>query len=121
MTVFGPAVESFGYALLAGPVTAGVLRSWTGTNALRRGLALASFCVFVAGVVSLWFPFGLAFNKLGVQAFAGMLFLGSVLVEWWEVTCLPAAAPDVAPILPARVVMPRPMKSNRRVHAVTRS
>src|SRR5262249_3527360 len=86
MTVFGPAVETYGYALLA-PTLAGALvqsAQEKGERPFRHAMLLASWLLFTGAAMALWFPFGKAFHRLGPHAFAGLILFGVLLHDAWR-------------------------------------
>jgi hypothetical protein len=99
MTVFGPATESFGYALL-GPTLAACLvqaNASPGRQSFRRGLLLASWLIFAFATIAVWFPFGKTFHRLGPHPLAGLLLFGVLLHDCWARCAAHRSTPGTSP------------------------
>jgi hypothetical protein len=80
MTLVGPAVESFTYILI-GP-TLGWLLVRPGLEGARPpAVLLCSWTLFAASSMTVWFPFGRAFHRMGPHPVAGLLLAGYVLAD----------------------------------------
>jgi hypothetical protein len=86
MTVFGPAVETYGYALLAPILAAAIVDSVQNPmeHRPRRAVLLASWSLFACAAMALWFPFGRAIPEIGPHALAGMLLFAVLLLDAWR-------------------------------------
>lgn len=107
MTVLGPATEGVTYALL-GPALAWSAHAVSRHNPgwVVRGLTWGGYYLLASGFMAYVFPFGVAYNSLGVQPAGGLLFaLGFVGHEF--VRCEVAAQ------------VRRRISATRRVFALT--
>jgi hypothetical protein len=80
MTLFGPVVESFTY-ILVGPTLAWLLiEAWQEKRAplYRIGL-VASWSIFTAATLAVWFPHAIRVHSMGPHPLAGLLLLGCLL------------------------------------------
>ena len=82
MTVLGPATESTTYMFVAPASAWALIEAWSARmGLLRPATLLASYALFLASQVALWFPWGGRFNNLGTHPLAGLLLLGSLVTS----------------------------------------
>jgi hypothetical protein len=98
MTVFGATAESSTYILLAPTLAFAFMESLRGEfRLLCRVFVIASYGLFTASEVAVWFPFGRQFHALGVHAAAGlMLFVALIAMavsRLRRASVLPVLAP----------------------------
>jgi len=81
MTLVGPATESCTYILLAPTLAWALLDAWqTQRSRPALGLFLASYGLFLACQMAVWFPIGRTVHTLGLQPLAGLLLLAGILL-----------------------------------------
>lgn len=82
MTVLGPATEANTYIVLAPVLAWTVLDAWLERrDVVYRACVSASFLLFTAAQVAIWFPGVRRFHALGPHPFAGLLLFGSLLAD----------------------------------------
>jgi hypothetical protein len=80
MTLFGPVVESYTYILVAPTLAWMVWRSWQEPRAWPyRAVLLASWAIFTAAAVAVWFTKTTPLYRIGPHPVAGLLLLGCIL------------------------------------------
>jgi hypothetical protein len=80
MTVFGPATESSTYMLVAPALAGALVEACCCRRTDLATVLLASYGLFLASQVALWFPTGTRFINLGTQPLAGLLLFGCLVM-----------------------------------------
>lgn len=77
MTLVGPVVESCTFIFLIPALAAALVEAWQEERPVPvRALLAASFLIFLLAQIACWFPWHKAFQRLGPQPFANLLFCG---------------------------------------------
>jgi hypothetical protein len=102
MMLLGPATESTTYILLAPTLAWVVLEAWIEPRGpFYRAVVAASFLLFTATQVVLWFPHGNQFHKLAPHPIAALALAGALVASELQRLARATQPVDAAPCLPA--------------------